>query len=270
MNYADLVFFKNTAEARPITETKNKNPFTYFPFISCNPEIMDTLAIIPGRGGSKGIRRKNIKNLFGKPLITHTIEAANNSSAIDRTIVSTDDEEISEVAENSGAEIPFMRPAELAADDTPTEPVVRHALTQLDNEFSEFVLLQPTSPLRTAQHIDEAFEQYASTESTSLLSVYRTHGYRWVQTEEEAQQVSYGGERSRRQDRRSEYTENGAIYITDFDMFMKDSDFMAGTTVLYEMSERASIDIDEPFDLWLAEQIKQYQQKDTESDPNPY
>jgi CMP-N-acetylneuraminic acid synthetase len=133
----------------------------------------ETLAIVPARGGSKGIERKNIKELHGKPLITYTIDAANTSNHIDRVVVSTDDEEIGEVASSAGAEVPFMRPAKLARDETPTEPVVTHVLDTLDEDYQQFILLQPTSPLRTDRHIDEAIEKFQSTESKSLLSMFQ-------------------------------------------------------------------------------------------------
>lgn len=212
----------------------------------------NTLGIIPARGGSKGIPRKNIKELNNKPLINYTIDSSLKSDTIDRTIVTTEDEEIADTATATGAEVPFMRPASLAEDETPTEPVVKHALEELTESFSEFVLLQPTSPLRTAEHIDEAVNTYQSTGAKSLLSVYEDHSYRWGYTEDGATQLNYDGERSRRQDKSSEYIENGAIYITDFEGFVETESFTTGQTELYEMSELDSIDIDEPVDMRLA------------------
>jgi N-acylneuraminate cytidylyltransferase/CMP-N,N'-diacetyllegionaminic acid synthase len=220
----------------------------------------DTLAIIPARGGSKGVERKNIRELVGKPLISYTIEAATASELVDRVVLSTDDEEIAAVASSAGAEVPFIRPTKLARDETSTEPVVTHALSELDEAYEQFVLLQPTSPLRTAEHVTAAIETYRSTDATSLLSVYRTKNYRWQRTEEGATQINFGGERSRRQEKRPEYAENGAIYITAVSAYLETTDFMAGRTELYEMRERDSVDIDTPFDLWLAEQLLQYEE----------
>lgn len=221
-----------------------------------------TIAIIPARGGSKGIPEKNIKSLNDKPLIHYTIEAALESSEINEVIVSTDDEKISDVAANAGAKIPFRRPAELAEDESATEPVVRHSLNNMDGEFEQFVLLQPTSPLRTATHVTEALRRFHSQSVQSLISVVPTHAYRWVRTADGAQQVNYDGERARRQDKTPEYEENGAIYVTNCEAFLQTENLTAGQTELYKMDERSSVDIDEPYDLWLAEQIMEYNSED--------
>lgn len=222
------------------------------------------LAIIPARGGSKGIKRKNIRELAGRPLIAYTIDAAKTSDAVDRVIVSTDDEEIGDVAIAAGAEVPFMRPTELARDDTLTEPVLAHALTELDEEFDQFVLLQPTSPLRTAEHVTEAIRKFEQSDATSLLSVHQSKNYRWQYTEEGATQINFDGNRSRRQEKQPEFAENGAIYMTEVDAYLETENLTEGRTELYEMSERSSVDIDVPFDLWLAEQLLDYEQSDAD------
>jgi len=221
----------------------------------------DTIAIIPARGGSKGIPRKNIKHLDDKPLITYTIDAALDSVKVDEVIVSTDDKEIGKVAADAGATVPFLRPAELAEDDTPTEPVITHALNNVSEEYQQLILLQPTSPLRTATHVTEALQQYRSQDANSLLSVVPTHSYRWVRTADGAKQVNYDGNRDRRQDKTPEYEENGAIYVTDCESFLRTENLTAGRTILYVMDEQESIDIDTPIDLWLAEEILQYDRK---------
>src|SRR3989344_1132419 len=126
-----------------------------------SPKKKKILAIIPARGGSKGIPGKNIKLLAGKPLIAHSIEAARNSRFINRVIVSTDDEHIANAARKYGAEI-IMRPKELAEDKTPMDPVLQHAVEFLEKENyipEAVMLLQPTSPLRTTEHINEAIEK---------------------------------------------------------------------------------------------------------------
>ena len=124
---------------------------------------MSSLALIPARGGSKGLPRKNIKNLLGKPLIAWSIEAALNSKVVDRMIVSTDDKEISNVAKFCGAEVPFIRPTELAQDNSTTFSVIGHALDWLENRQSYvpdyLILLEPTSPLRDATDVERAFDQ---------------------------------------------------------------------------------------------------------------
>lgn len=210
------------------------------------------LGLIPARGGSKGIPRKNVTDLAGRPLIEYTVEAARESSVIDRTVVTTDDDEIASVAEAAGAEVPFMRPDSLAADDTATEPVVTHALEELSTDFSEFVLLQPTSPLRTAEHVDEAVKKYRTADATSLVTVYEDHSYRWQADDEGATQINHDGERKRRQDKQSEYVENGAIYMTDVPSYLETESFTTGRTVLYTMNRLDSIDVDEPVDLRMA------------------
>jgi len=213
-----------------------------------------TLGIIPARGGSKGINKKNIRIVNGDPLINYTIRASNKSNAINRTIVTTDSTEIANTASSAGAEVPFLRPSSLAKDDTPTEPVITHALSELDESFSELVLLQPTSPLRTATHINEAADKFRSTGATSLVSAYEDHSYRWHNTADGATRVNYN-ERMRRQEKTSEYVENGAIYMTDVEMFLDTESLTAGQTEIYEMSKLASVDIDEPDDLRLATAI---------------
>lgn len=136
----------------------------------------NVLAVVPARGGSKGISKKNIKLLGGKPLIVWSIEAAKKSQFIDRVIVSTDSEEIAEVARDTGAEVPFLRPKEIAQDLTPDTPVFEHALAWLkehDNFIPEFIVhLRPTGPLRTSEEIDKAIEMLAADpEADSVRSV---------------------------------------------------------------------------------------------------
>ena len=216
------------------------------------------LGLIPARGGSKGVPRKNIRELAGIPLITHSIQAARDATAIDSVVVSTDDGEIAEVAESHGARVPFMRPSELATDEAPTAPVITHALETLHDAgeaYDSFVLLQPTSPLRTATDIDEAYSLYNDSESDSVISVYPTYDTRWKRTPEGAKKLNYTDADKRRQDRDPEYVINGAIYITDVKQFFQTEETITGTTKMYEMTERESVDIDTPFDLWLAEQI---------------
>jgi N-acylneuraminate cytidylyltransferase/CMP-N,N'-diacetyllegionaminic acid synthase len=216
------------------------------------------LGLIPARGGSKGVPRKNIRELAGIPLIAHSIQAARDATAIDSVVVSTDDGEIAEVAESHGARVPFMRPSELATDEAPTAPVITHALETLHDAgeaYDSFVLLQPTSPLRTATDIDEAYSLYNDSESDSVISVYPTYDTRWKRTPEDAKKLNYTDADKRRQDRDPEYVINGAIYITDVKQFFQTEETITGTTKMYEMTERESVDIDTPFDLWLAEQI---------------
>ena len=216
------------------------------------------LGLIPARGGSKGVPRKNICELAGIPLICYSITAARDATAIDSVVVSTDDQEIAAVAESYGARVPFIRPPELATDETPTAPVIAHALETLHDageEYDAFVLLQPTSPIRTAAHINEAYSIYEESDADSVISVYSAYDTRWERTAKGVKKLNYTDAAIRRQDRNPEYVINGAIYVTNVDQFLQTSDTITGTTKLYEMTKRESVDIDTPFDLWLAEQI---------------
>lgn len=218
----------------------------------------EVLGLIPARDGSKGVPNKNIRDLNGAPLIAHSIEAGQNSSSIDTVVVSTDDDEIATVAERCGARVPFVRPDHLATDEAPTAPVIKHAVEYLQRqgeEYDTFVLLQPTSPLRTGEHIDEAYTQYDCSNVDSLISAYTTYDTRWQQTPEGAKKLNYVDADKRRQDREPEFVINGAIYVTDIAQFMETENTITGKTGIYEMSEQESVDIDTPFDLWLAEQI---------------
>lgn len=216
------------------------------------------LGLIPARGGSKGVPRKNIREFAGQPLLTHTIEAATAASQIDRTIVTTDDEEIRDISREYGAEAPFLRPSELASDDAPTEPVIEHAVTYLrkkdEYESDAIVLLQPTSPLRDAEDIDAAIDHYEQANASSLVAVCEDHSNRWRRTEDGPQQVNYETP-TRRQEKEPEYVETGAIYIIDTERFLSTGNIRVGSTELYIIDDYAAVDIDTPFDFWLAEQI---------------
>jgi len=218
----------------------------------------DYLGLIPARGGSKGVPRKNIREFAGKPLVGHTIETAQEAERLDRTLVTTDDSEIRETARSHGAEAPFLRPAELATDEAPTEPVIRHALEYLDREEDyspdAVVLLQPTSPLRDSDDITAAIEQYETSDASSVVAVTEDHSNRWRRTDEGAELINYEPA-TRRQDKGPELVETGAIYVMDAARFLKTGRIRVGTTRLYVMNEASSVDIDTPFDFWLAEQI---------------
>jgi len=228
------------------------------------------LGVIPARGGSKGVERKNIRQLGDRPLIAHTIEAANRAEKLDRSIVTTDDPEIREVAREYGGEAPFLRPDELATATAAMEPVVEHAVSYLETEedysCSAIVLLQPTAPLRTATHIDRAIDTHREASASTVISVFADHSYRWRQHEKHARQLNYTDDAARRQDKDTEYVENGAIYIVNTESFRRHQDLRGGTVKLFEMPERRSIDIDAEFDLWLAGEI--FQRLESEgSDP---
>jgi len=222
------------------------------------------LAIVPARGGSKRIPRKNIIELAGKPLISWTIEAALNSNYIDRVIVSTDDNEIAQISKKYGAEVPFIRPKELASDTATSVDVVLHVLDELCKEsdiFDFIVLLQPTSPLRTTQHIDDAIEQLIMKHSLSIISVYEAaHNPIWCNRLGEDGSMSgfikpeYANKRS--QDLPKYYCLNGAIYICDTSVLYTNHDFFSETKCdAFIMDRKDSIDIDDVLDFELVKII---------------
>jgi CMP-N-acetylneuraminic acid synthetase len=226
---------------------------------------MGLVAIIPARGGSRGVPRKNIYPLNGRPLIAYTIEAAQGARSVDRIIVSTDDVEIADVCRGLRVEV-RMRPAELAADDTPTLHVLQHVVAELttENYCPDAVLtLQPTSPLRTARHIDEAAQLFeADAQADSLVSCVDVphifHPRSVMRRDTAGYLVPYLDDKqpSRRQDKEPIFARNGAaVYITRTAR-LKDYVF-GGKLVAYMMDQESSLDIDTIDDLALAERILQ-------------
>ena len=178
---------------------------------------MSTIALIPARGGSKGIFRKNIKTFNSKPLIYWSIQAALDSNYIDRVIVSTEDEEIAQIAESFSAEVPFLRPKELAKDDTPgIEPVI-HALESIP-DIKDLLLLQPTSPLRKTNHIDEIFKLRSKMNSDSAVSISlsKKHVDLFFHINEKSQIKPYSKDFKAlpRQKYQSLFTLNGSLYLS--------------------------------------------------------
>lgn len=223
---------------------------------------MKLISIIPARGGSRGISKKNIIPVNGVPLICHTIKASIDSRHVQRTIVSTDSDEIAAIAAGHGAEV-FMRPAELALDDTPTEPVMENVLDTLKQKEGyspEYVcLLQPTSPLRVGGDIDSAFEQIIEEGSDSLLSGCDSHSFLWKKGGGSAVPINYDfGKRPRRQEM-EQYRENGAIYIFKNSLFADSGNRLGGEISLYVMDESRSVEIDTEFDLKLVEYVMSQQ-----------
>ena len=218
---------------------------------------MKFLAIIPARGGSKGVPRKNIRKLGDKPLVCHTIQTAQGSQFLDRIIVSTDDEEIAKIALQCGAEVPYIRPEELARDETATEPVLQHAvdyLNQNEGYVPDYVvLLQPTSPFLDSTTIDNGIGVIQNEEADSLLSVVEDRHFYWKLENEKI--IPEYAVRKRRQDLTTKYRENGALYITKREILMKKNNRLGGKISYVLMEEIDSIEIDTMFDFWLAEQI---------------
>lgn len=218
------------------------------------------LAIIPARAGSKRLVDKNIKLLAGKPLIAWTIEAALESEYIDKVVVSTDSIQILDTAKRFGAETPFLRPKELALDESATVDVINHCIDFYGKEtYDLIILLQPTSPLRSQQDIDSAFEYYGNKKAESLVSVCPLeHPTHWCNTLPESGSLSkflndhVKGKRS--QDFEKEYRLNGSIYIADIDYFRKNDGFWGKQNIYaFIMQESKSLDIDTMFDFELCE-----------------
>jgi CMP-N,N'-diacetyllegionaminic acid synthase len=213
------------------------------------------LGIIPARGGSKGIPKKNIKLLNGKPLIAYTIANA-LASNLDRVIVSTDNEEISRISKECGAEV-IIRPDHLAEDKTPTLHVLQDAVSQLDEKFDCVMTLQPTSPLRNSEHINEAIKLFEiDKEADSLVSIVEVpHNYMPEKLMSLEGKYLFGNsDTKRRQDVPIIYARNGAaIYVTKTE---KLNEFIfGGNTLPYFMSKIDSFDIDDLEDWKIVERI---------------
>jgi len=216
------------------------------------------LALIPARGGSKGIPRKNIKSIAGKPLIAWTIEAALCSRVLDAVVVSTEDEEIAGVARQWGAQVPFRRPPELARDDTPGIAPVLHALEQLP-DFDAVLLLQPTSPLRTTEDIDACIGLAQDMQVSSVVSVSEPgkHPY-WMYrlgADQRLQTLIDVPPILRRQDLPPVYAVNGALYYARADWLRQHHAFVTAETVAYVMPPERSVDMDTLLDWKLAEML---------------
>lgn len=212
---------------------------------------MDVVGLIPARGGSKGIPRKNLVPLAGKPLLAWTIDAARTSSALTRVVVSTDDDEIAVVARSFGAEV-LERPPELSRDETPMLKVVRHAAAALPCEV--LVLLQPTSPLRRAEHIDDVVGLLLETGADSVLSVVEVpHQFRpgKLMAVEEGRLVRLGNDPPHRRTV-AVYARNGPAVLALRPDRLGD-DLYGGDCRPYEMALADSIDVDGREDLRLAE-----------------
>lgn len=220
------------------------------------------LGIIPARGGSKGVVRKNIRSVAGRPLIAYTIDAARDSHRLTRFVVSTEDAEIAEVARSLGCEV-VDRPVELAADDTPMVPVARHALETVERaagvRFDYGVILQPTTPLRTGEDIDRALQILIETQADSVISVYRVfdhHPARMYRLENE-RLVPYAPELPSRlrQELPPVYHRNGAIYAFRRALVEDEGTLIGPDTRPHIMPAERSINIDNEMDLLLADLV---------------
>lgn len=217
------------------------------------------LAVIPARGGSKGVPRKNIKELAGKPLISWTIEEAKKSKFIDRIILSSEDAEIIEVAKQYGCDVPFIRPVELAQDETPGIATVLHAIEKCP-DYDFVVLLQPTSPLRTFEDIDGAIETLFEKEADFCVSVTEPdQSPYWMYNLDVngtmnplIKQESFA---LRRQELPKTYSLNGAVYVASTKKLKETKSFLTDETIGYVMQRKCSIDIDSEEDFLLCQQM---------------
>ena len=216
------------------------------------------LAIIPARGGSKGLPGKNIKILGGKPLIAWTLDAANKSSIIDKTVVSTDCPDIASVARKYGADVPFTRPKELSSDIASSADVVLHAIKNVGEEYGIIVLLQPTSPFRNENDIKNAFEIYSSKVVSSVVSVCKAdkspYWLFWQNDDKSLRAVLNSEDQFiRRQDLQDAYALNGAIYIVGNNCFLENQKFIYDDSLSYVMNKESSVDIDDLLDFKFAQ-----------------
>jgi CMP-N,N'-diacetyllegionaminic acid synthase len=217
------------------------------------------LAVIPARGGSKRIRGKNLVMLGGKPLLVHTVEAALGTPGIGRVLVSTDDAEIARVAEQFGAEVPSLRPPELARDKSPMLDVIQHAVTMAEtaNRWVEaVVLLQPTSPFRTAAQIAAAIECFEASGADTVTAVHAAAEHPYYAWRKEGEMLvpfySLQHQQTVRQALPAAYFETGAIYIVRRSV-LDEGELYGDKVVPFEMNEVSAIDIDTPQDLAFAE-----------------
>lgn len=224
------------------------------------------LAVITARGGSKGIPKKNIKELGGKPLIVWTIEAARASKFLTDVIVSTDDAEIAAVCRSAGANVPFKRPEELSTDAAKSIPVIQHAIefqAWLGKTYDYVMILQPTSPFRTADDIDACIQKIIDTNCDSVMSMVKLVDFSVAKLKRLDDQdkilplhESEGAESKSRHDLDAVYKRNCAIYLTKTELILN-NDLFGQDSRAYVMSAEHSVDINVPIDFMIAEAVVQ-------------
>lgn len=225
---------------------------------------MNILGIITARGGSKGVPNKNLELVAGKPLIAWTVATAIASRRLTRTIVSTDSQQIASAAQKHGGCVPFLRPPELAQDRTPHAPVIQHAINWV-RTYDKFapdyiVILQPTSPFRLPEDIDNAVEIAVTKKANSVISLCHSHRPPWW-----AKTISEDGrvfsllpqtqQPGLRQEMPPAFMPNGAVYVVDVPYFMQTGVIVGDNSYAYLMPENRSLDIDTEWDLQLARLI---------------
>ena len=221
--------------------------------------MMNNIAIIPARSGSKGLIDKNIKELNGKPLIQYSIEAAKKTDLFSRVIVSTDSEKYSEISRKIGAEVPFLRSELTSSDNASSWDVVREVLNMMKEKYDErydtVCLLQPTSPLRTSEDIIRSYELFALKNADAVTSVCEVdHSPLWTMTLDDSLSLKEYRKRSQdipRQKIQQYYRVNGAIYIRKID-YTQEHLLLDNDEYAYIMSKQTSVDIDDKYDFAIA------------------
>lgn len=216
------------------------------------------LAIIPARGGSKGVPRKNIRNLAGKPLIAWTIEEAKKSKYITRLILSSENEDIIKIAKQYECEVPFVRPIDLAQDDTPGIDPILHAIQQCPG-YDYVLSLQPTSPFRSVEDIDNCIEYTINQQAKFCVSVTEAEqSPYWMYTIENGKMkpvIEQDALVTRRQDLPNVYVLNGALYVARVDDLKEKKTFLTEETISFIMSNENSLDIDTVLDFEISEYL---------------
>lgn len=220
------------------------------------------LGVIPARGGSKGIPKKNLFELKGKPLIYYTIEAAKKSKLLTDFVVSTDNEEIKQTSLKFGARVPFLRPESLATDSALAVPTIKHALLEMekinDIQYDIVIMLQPTAPLRKAEHIDGALEKLINSDADSIISIVDVDNYHPMKMKI----IKNGNlfdfqeppmENPPRQILPDVYIVNGAIYATKRDIFVEMNSFKGNKSLPFLMKPEVSVNIDHIKDFLVAD-----------------
>ena len=219
------------------------------------------LGVIPARGGSKGIPKKNIRDMNGKPLIAYTIDAANAAigrGVLNRCIVSTDSEEIADISRLLGADVPFMRPDYLGGDAVKTVDVILHVLNSLekqDEHYDAVITLQPTSPMRTAEDLIDGIRIFDENSSDSLIAVYedvKANGFNYYRMGENREGIAEHKEHNtgiRRQEMKPMYVRNGALYVSSTDLLKNRKLIIGDHPLLYVMPKERSIDVDSMMDF---------------------
>lgn len=223
---------------------------------------MYDIAFIPARSGSKGLKNKNIKEMCGKPLLAYSIIAARESGRFGVIHVSTDSEEYAEIAREYGADVPFLRSAELATDTATSRDATLYSLDRYHDmgiDFDNIMILQPTSPLRTAYDIKKAYELFEKKDAKAVIGVCEVdHPPMWANTltaDGNMINFSESSKNTRRQDYGQYYRVNGAVYLTSVGYYRREKSLYSDKCFAYIMPKERSVDIDDAFDFFLAETI---------------